>query len=104
MRGDVLLVVLGMAAVTLLTRVAGLWTGRGPLHGVLTGGLGARLLAALPGAVLVSIIAPAVVRGGAADAVAALASAGTFARTRNALASVVVGVGVAAVLRRASGA
>jgi uncharacterized membrane protein len=103
MRAEVLAVILGMAAVTYATRGAGLWAGRGPLREQLTSERGARWLAPLPGAVLVSIIAPAIARGGAADALAAALAVAVAAITRNALATIAVGVLAAALLRRLIG-
>ena len=102
MRREVLLVVAGMALVTVLTRLAGLWAGRGPLRERVGGARAARWLEHLPGAVLVSIVAPIVARGGAADAVAAALALAVAARTRSAVAAMAVGVVAAATLRRLS--
>jgi uncharacterized membrane protein len=60
MTGTSLVVIFGMGAVTYLTRVSGLWLGNR---------LGAHprfdaVLAALPGAILVSLIAPGIIDAG----------------------------------------
>jgi uncharacterized membrane protein len=69
--------ILGMALVTYLTRAGGLW-----LIGWLSPGVRLRrALAALPGALLVSLIAPAVAAGGPGEAAAALLAAWTASRT-----------------------
>jgi uncharacterized membrane protein len=99
-RSEVALVVAAMAAVTALTRLAGVWGGRGPLRETLTRGAVSRWLAHLPGAVLVAIAAPLAARGGTADTIAALVALAVAARTRSPLAAVAVGVVAAAWLRR----
>ena len=103
MRREVLLAIIGMAVATYATRVAGVWAGRGPLRERIASAGAARWLDHLPGAVLVSIIAPIVARGGPADALAAALALVVAARTRSALLTVAVGVLAAAALRRVVG-
>jgi uncharacterized membrane protein len=67
MTGTAVLVIVGMGAVTYLTRVSGLWLGnRVKPHPRFDA-----VLAALPGAILVSLIAPGVVAAGIPGVVAA---------------------------------
>lgn len=98
MRTDVLLTILGMAAVTYATRAGGFWLmGRVTPAPVL-----AAWLRHIPGAVLVAIVAPTVLSGGPAGALAAIATVLIAARTGNVLLAMVGGVaavvGVRAVL------
>jgi uncharacterized membrane protein len=91
-----LLVIVGMAAVTYLTRVSGLWVG---------GRLRSQprfdaAIAALPGAILVSLVAPGVVTAGIPGFVAAAATVLVAIRLRgNILAAMLVGVLVVWALR-----
>ena len=90
-----LVAILGMALVTYLTRIGGLW-----LMSRIT--LSKRMrawLGYLPGAMIVAIIAPTVLSTGFAEAGAALATVLVAARTRNMLLSMIVGVGVVLGLR-----
>jgi uncharacterized membrane protein len=81
------LTICGMAGVTYLTRAGGFWlVGRVTLSPRVEAGL-----RALPGAVLVSLVAPTVLTTGVAEALAALA--------KNLLAAMVVGVIVVWALR-----
>ncbi len=90
-----LLTILGMALVTYLTRIGGLWLmSRIPLSGRLK-----TWLEYLPGTILVAIVAPAVLGAGLAEAGAALATLLVAVRTRNVLVSMLVGIGVVLVLR-----
>ncbi len=90
-----LLAILGMALVTSATRAGGLWL----MGRVTPSPRVAAWLRHIPGAVLVSLVAPAVLIGGPAQTLAALATALVAVRTRNLLLAVVVGVGVVWVLR-----
>jgi uncharacterized membrane protein len=90
MRIDIpaLLTIGGMALVTYVTRVLGYFLiGRVTLSPRLEAGL-----RAIPGAVLISIVAPAVFAGGIAEALAALATVLVAARIRNLLAAMAAGV------------
>ncbi|GHO86950.1 AzlD family protein [Dictyobacter formicarum] len=90
-----LLTILGMAVVTYLTRIAGVWfMSRVELSGWLKAWVNA-----LPGTILVAIIAPTIFNAGAPEIGAALATVLTFARTRNVLLSITIGVGVVVGLR-----
>lgn len=82
------LTICGMAGVTYLTRVGGYWlVGRVTLSPRVEAGL-----RALPGAVLVSLVAPTVLATGGAEALAALATVVVAARAKNLLVAMVVGV------------
>lgn len=95
MASDALLAILGMALAAYATRAGGLW-----LMGFVK--LSPRIeawLRRLPGAVMVALIAPEVVSGGLAAAVAALATVLVAVRSKNLLLAMVVGVGFVWVLR-----
>jgi uncharacterized membrane protein len=86
----------GMAAVTYATRASGLWLGN---RLRITPRLSA-LFAALPGTILVSLVAPAVVKAGVRGIVAAAATALVAVRLRgNIVVPMVVGVGALWALR-----
>ena len=90
-----LVAIVGMALVTYLTRASGLW-----LMGRVT--LTPRTEAALravPGAVLISILAPSALAAGPAEIGASLATVLLMLRTRNLLLAIVVGVAVVLALR-----
>jgi branched chain amino acid efflux pump len=90
MRTDALLTICGMALVTYATRAGGLWImGRIPPSPLVE-----RWLRQIPGAVLVSIVAPSVFLGGSVQIAAALATVLTAAFTRNILLAMASGVGV----------
>jgi uncharacterized membrane protein len=91
-----LLVIVGMATVTYLTRVSGLWVGdRIRSHPRFDAAI-----AALPGAILVSLVAPEIVAAGAPGLIAAAATVLVAIRLRgNILAAMVVGVLVVWALR-----
>jgi uncharacterized membrane protein len=92
---QVLLAILGMALVTYLMRIGGLWLmSRVTLSGRIKTWLGY-----LPGAVIVAIVAPTVLSSGLTETGAALATVLVAARTRNVLLSMVIGVGVVFGLR-----
>lgn len=92
-----LLTIVGMAVVTYLTRIGGIW-----LMGRVTPSPRVEAwLRNIPGAVLVAIVAPDALTHGPADALAAVATVLVAARTRNLLAAIVVGVVAAWLLRQA---
>ncbi len=95
MRTDALVTILGMALVTYATRAGGMWlVGRAsPSPRVQA------WLRQVPGAVLVSIIAPVALASGPAETAAALAAALVAARTRNLLLAMLVGVAAVRLLR-----
>ncbi len=85
-----LLAILGMALVSYGVKPAGVLLGnRFPTHG-----FAAAWLRQVPGAVLASLIAPAVIVGGASDAVAAVATGLVMVVTRNLFAAIAAGVAV----------
>lgn len=87
--------IVGMALVTFLTRVSGLWLmGRVTLTPRMEAGL-----RAVPGAVLISILAPAALAAGPAEIIAALATVLLMIRTKNLLLSIIVGVAAVWALR-----
>jgi uncharacterized membrane protein len=88
LQGDALIAILAMALATYVTRAGGFW-----LMGFVK--LSPRIeawLRALPGAVLVALVAPAVISGGLAAVVAALATLLVALRTKNLLLAMVIGV------------
>jgi uncharacterized membrane protein len=84
-----LLAIFGMALVTYLTRMSGLWL---MSHMTLSTRMKA-WLGYLPGTVIVAIVAPTVFSTGFAEAGAALATVFVMARTRKVLLAMIVGVG-----------
>lgn len=90
------LVIVGMAVVTYLTRVSGLWVGG---H-IRSHPRFDAVIAALPGAILVSLVAPGVVAAGVPGLVAAAATVLVAIRLRgNILVAMLVGVLVVWALR-----
>jgi uncharacterized membrane protein len=91
-----ILVIVGMAAVTYLTRISGLWVGgRIRSHPRFDAAI-----AALPGAILVSLVAPGIVAAGVPGVVAAAATLLVAIRLRgNIPAAMLVGVLVVWALR-----
>jgi uncharacterized membrane protein len=85
-----LLTILGMALVTYVTRISGLWL---MSHVTLSTRMKA-WLGFLPGTVIVALVAPTVFSTGVAEAGAALATVLVMARTRNVLLTIIVGVSV----------
>jgi uncharacterized membrane protein len=85
-----LLTILGMALVTYVTRISGLWL---MSHVTLSTRMKA-WLGFLPGTVIVALVAPTVFSTGVAEAGAALATVLVMARTRNVLLTILVGVSV----------
>jgi uncharacterized membrane protein len=95
MRTDVLLTILGMALVTYATRAGGIWLmGRMPPSPRVE-----RWLRQIPGAVLVSIVAPTVAFGGFVSWAAAFGAVLVAALTRNLLLAMVAGVAMVLVLQ-----
>lgn len=85
---EALLAILGMAAVTYAIRAGGLLlANRLPSTGFV-----AAWLRHLPGAVLAALIAPVILRGGPAEAIAAVATALIYVASRNLFAAMVGGV------------
>ncbi|MBU1003950.1 MAG: AzlD domain-containing protein [Proteobacteria bacterium] len=91
-----MLTIAGMAAVTYLTRAAGLFI----TNRVRITPRTEAFLSAIPGAVLVSIIAPAAFTQGPAEAGAALGTLAVVARTKNLPLSMAVGIALVWALRQ----
>lgn len=90
-----LIAIVLMALATYATRAGGLWlASRLTLSGRVEAWLGY-----IPGAILVSLVAPAVLASGLAEAFAALAVVLVAIRTRSLPLAMVVGVGAVLVLR-----
>lgn len=88
-------VILAMALATYATKASGLWAlGRVDLSDRTEAGIDV-----LPGAVVVSFVAPALANGGVPEWVAAAATLATARRTGNLLVSLAVGVGVVVAVR-----
>jgi len=86
-----------MAVVTYCCRAGGYWLmGRVELSPRIEAGL-----AYLPGAVLISLVAPAMVEEGIPGVCAVVATAITMRRTNNLLLSMLAGIGTVWLLRRA---
>ena len=85
---DALLAILGMAAVTYAIRTGGLLVA----NRLPTDGFIARWMKHVPGAVMAALIAPAVMRGGPAEAVAAAATALVYILSRNLFTAMAGGV------------
>ncbi len=99
MSPDALLAILGMTLVTFAIRASGyLLASRLPESGLVVA-----WLRHIPGAVLASLVAPAVLNGGPAELVAAAATALAYVLTRSILAAMVAGVGVVYLARLALG-
>lgn len=100
MSAEAVLVILGMAAATYAIRAGGLLLAdRLP-----TGGFIAAWMRYIPGAVLASLVAPAIVGGGPAELGAAAVTAAVFLLARNLLLAMVAGVGAVFLLRLLLGA
>lgn len=89
--------ILGMAVVTYATRAGGLWL----MSQVTLSPKLATWLRHIPGAVLISIVAPAVVKGGVVEAVAAIATVLMALRTGQLVLAMLTGMSVVWVLRYA---
>lgn len=100
MSHEALLAILGMAAVTYAIRAGGfLLANRLPETGFV-----ASWMRHLPGAVLASLVAPAILKGGAAEAIAAAATALIYVLSRNLFAAMAGGVLAVYLARLALGA
>ncbi len=89
-----LITILGMAVVTYATRIAGLWLmKRGPSQRMMS------WLRHIPGAILISIVAPAVLNGSLADVLAALTTVLMAIRTGNLVLTMLTGVSTVWILR-----
>lgn len=92
-----MLTILGMALATYATRAGGLWL----MGRVRPSPRVQRWLRQIPGAVIVSIIAPIVAAGGPAELLATAATVGVGLRTKNVLLTMLTGVGVVWAARNA---
>lgn len=100
MSTETLLTILAMACVTFGIRAGGLLLA----ERLPTTGFVALWLKHIPGAVMAALVAPAIVNGGPDEWIAAAAATGTYALTRNILATIVAGVVVVVLVRRLLGA
>jgi branched-subunit amino acid transport protein len=92
---EALITILGMAAVTYAIRAGGLLLAeRLPAEGFV-----AAWMRHIPGAVIAALVAPAIVTGGMAEALAAAATALVYVMTRNLFAAIVGGVVAITLLR-----
>lgn len=92
---EAIIAILGMAIVTLAVKASGLLLAdRLPREG-----FAAAWLRHIPGAVLAALVAPAVVTGSLAEAVAAAATAGVFILSRNLFAAMAAGVATVYLVR-----
>ena len=93
--GQNVIAIVLMALATYATRVGGLWlASRLPMSGRVEAWLGY-----IPGAILVSLVAPVAISGGLAEALAAVAVVAVALKTGNLLASMLTGVGAVLLLR-----
>jgi uncharacterized membrane protein len=100
MLSDPVLTILGMAAVTFAIRLSGyLLADRLPSTGFV-----AAWMRHIPGAVLASLVAPAVASGGPAELAGTAATAIAYLLTRNLFAAMAAGVAVVFVARTFLGA
>lgn len=101
MANDVLVVVtiLGMAIVTYATRTGGIWA----IERIEVSDRTETALEAIPGAVLISLIAPKIVHGGVPEWGAAPAVLIVAVRTGSIVLAMIVGIGVVWLLRNISG-
>ncbi len=97
---EALIAILGMAAATFAIRAGGLLLA----NRLPTTGFVASWMKHVPGAVLASLIAPAILAGGAAEAIAAVATALIYIVTRNLFAAMLGGVLAVYLARLALGA
>lgn len=93
---EALITILGMAAVTYAIRAGGLLLA----NRLPTTGFVAAWLRHLPGAVLAALVAPAILKGGPAEWLAAAATALIYALTRNLFGAMVGGVVAVFLLRQ----
>ncbi len=92
---DVMTVLLAMAALTLVLRLAGFWM---MAHVPLTGRV-RRMLEALPGSVIMATVLPVAVKGGPVTMLAVAAALAVMILRRNDFLAVATGMAVAAGLR-----
>ena len=93
--GQTIIAIVLMALATYATRMGGLWlASRLPLSGRVEAWLGY-----IPGAILISLVAPVVISGGLVEALAALAVVAVALKTGNLLVSMLTGVGAILILR-----
>lgn len=97
---EALIAILGMAAVTFAIRAGGLLLA----NRLPTTGFVASWMKHVPGAVLASLVAPAILAGGAAEAIAAAATALIYIVSRNLFAAMLGGVLAVFLARLALGA
>ncbi len=97
---EALIAILGMAAATFAIRAGGLLLA----NRLPTTGFVANWLKHVPGAVLASLIAPAILAGGVAEAIAAAATALIYIVSRNLFAAMAGGVLAVYLARLALGA
>lgn len=97
---EALLAILGMAGVTFAIRAGGLLLA----NRLPTTGFVASWMKHVPGAVLASLVAPAILAGGAAEAIAAAATALIYIVSRNLFAAMLGGVLAVYLARLALGA
>lgn len=90
------IVIFGMAVVTYLTRISGFYL----VSRIKVSGRLEAFLNAIPGTVIVSIVAPVVLASGPAESAASLATVLTAWKSRSLPLAMVVGVATVWVLRR----
>jgi len=90
------LTILGMAIITYFTRVSGLWL----VRYIPTSKRFKAWLEYIPGAVIVSIVAPTIISTNLAEVGAAITTLLVAIRTRNMLLTLIVGVVTVVLLRR----
>lgn len=95
MSPEAFITILGMAAVTYAIRAGGLLLA----NRLPTTGFVAAWMRHIPGAVLASLVAPAILSGSIAEAIAAAGTAIAFIITRNLFAAMVAGVGIVFLMR-----
>jgi uncharacterized membrane protein len=96
---DALLAILGMAAVTIAIKAAGLLVA----ERLPRSGFAAAWLRHIPGAVLAALVAPAILSGRLPEALAAVATAIAFVLTRSLLPAMAAGVLAVYLLRLVPG-
>ncbi|CAN7587515.1 hypothetical protein VW23_006820 [Devosia insulae DS-56] len=97
---EALIAILGMAAVTFAIRAGGLLLA----NRLPTTGFVASWMKHVPGAVLAALVAPAILAGGAAEAIAAAVTALVYLVSRNLFAAMLSGVLAVYLARLALGA
>lgn len=97
---EALVTILGMALATFAIRAGGLLLA----NRLPQGGFAAAWLKHLPGAVLASLVAPAVASGGTVEMLGAAGTAAAFLVTRSLFVAMAAGVGMVFLIRMALGA